>query len=319
MTKNTDSDADDNAIQDNRYARNVNDGIRRYRADGILFAYCDRDQHVIVSQGQEPATKWTKRVPAERSAVISGERLWTIPENWVQKVSVRGAAEARWAIFYIPETEVDVLVTVPQKNYLVDAWYGVKRVGALTVTYADEIDWNGLEESMDGIREIDAVDADVVEALEYLVRWQDNFERKFAEEVNMYAHEAVFERADEPVSVLQWTAEPWGDIFETRPLLQDFLDIDDETLDGVERHLSTECIIPSYPEVKVDVEKRVDIPEGYDIRALVEAGASAAEAVDYLVTQKYDLEPVRKWAEIRGKSSDSIKKNVRAGERTLSD
>lgn len=62
--------------------RHSRDDVRNYSADGHLYAYREGDEHIVVSRGNKPRTRWTKRVPAERDAVLTGEHLWTIPENW---------------------------------------------------------------------------------------------------------------------------------------------------------------------------------------------------------------------------------------------
>jgi hypothetical protein len=306
-------------IRDSHEVRNSDGEVRHYAADGHLYAYRDGDDHVVVSRGNEPRTRWTKRVPAEREAVLAGERLWTVPENWEHRVNIKGAAEARYNIYHIPETGVDVLVTVPNKNHLVDAWYGVKRVGTLSVTYDDEIAWGELETVIENARDVEEVSDDVVEALETLYRRRQSFDRKFAEGVDMYAEEALFERAHEPVSVQEWTADPWGDIFHVDDLVQDVLDVDNETRDGVMRNLEARNVIPHYPSVRVDVKEGEGVPKGYDIRALVEAGASGAETIDYLITEHYDLMTQTDWADDRGKGSSAISKNVSGAKSELSD
>lgn len=296
--------------RDSNEVRHSDDEVRRYSADGHLYAYREGDKHVVVSRGNEPQKQWIKRVPAERHAVLASEHLWTIPDNFQHRVSIKGSGKSRYAIYHIPETDVDVLVTVPHKNHLVKAWYKVKRVGNLTVTYDDEIDWDELEDTIGITRDIEEVSEDVVEALERLHRRRQSFEREFAESVDMYAEEALFERAHEPVSVQEWTTDPWDDIFHVDDLVQDFLDLDDETLDSVLRELSEANIIPNYPIVRVDVEEDEGVPDGYEIRALVEAGASGAETIDYLITEHFDIMTQKNWSDIRRKGASAISKNV---------
>jgi hypothetical protein len=299
--------------------RHTDDEVRRYSADGYLYAYREGNEHVIVSRGNEPATRWTKRVPSERNAVIPGEHLWCIPENWNHRVSIRGAAEARYAIYYIPETDVDVLLTVPNKNYLVDAWYGVKRVGELSVTYDDQIAWGQLETLIENARDSTEVSDDATKALETLYRRRHQFDQEFTDAVNMHAEDALFERAHEPVSVREWTTDPWGDVFHVDYQLKEFLDLDNETRDEVLENLRVQNVIPYYPTVRVDVEDGKAIPNGYNIRAIVEAGASGAESVDYLITEYYDLMTQTDWAQVRDKSPSAISKNVSGAKRRLSD
>lgn len=318
-TAKTIADGGTSEIRDSNEVRASDDEVRRYSADGHLYAYREDGDHVIVSRGDEPQTRWTKRTPAERTAVLTGEHLWTVPDNWEHRVNIETAAEARYAVYHIPETEVDVLITVPNKNYLVDAWYGVKKVGRLTVSYDDEIQWGALELLIENSRSVDEANDSTVEALEELHDHRHKFEQKFAEGVNMYAEEALFEQAYEPVSVKEWTASPWGDIFHVDDLVQDFLELDDKQLDRVLENLKARNVVPHYPTVRVDIEEGRDIPKSYDIRALIESGASGAETVDYLITEQYDEMTQTEWAQVRGTSSSAISKNVSDARRELSE
>lgn len=305
--------------------RRSNSQRREYRADGTLYAFRDGDTHVVISNGKDPQTQWTQQFPAERSAVVAGEHLWTIPDNWDHRVKIDGVGNRRYAIYHIPQTDVDVLVTVPSNCHLVDTWYSVKRVGTLSVTYADDISWDELERALEHLTDNHATDPEsegdtnVVEALERLSQLRHGFEREFAKGVNMCAEDNLFERAYQPVSVDEWTTEPWTDSYPTDRLLEEYLDIDSETRSGVQQTLSGVSLIPNYPTVRVDVTDDESLPGGYEIRALVEAGASGAETIDYLVTEHHDLLTQAEWADRRGKTQSAISRNVSGAESELSD
>ena len=295
--------------------------VREDKADGTLYAYRDGDEHVVVSQGRQPETQWTKRVPAKRQAVFSGEQLWTIPDNWTPMVAIKGhSGRTEFVIYRIPDTDVDVLVSNPVNSYLVDKWYKVKRIGELAVTYGDWIDWDGLNELIEYADNSDDVSEEVVKALKTLHKRRNQFEKTFANEVNMYAEDALFQgkSPERPVTVKQWGTDPWEYIFEVDDIVQDFLDLDDKTTADVLDLLKGDNIIPSYPHVDLDVEERTGLPQGYDILAMVESGASGAETIDYLVTEKYELMNQTEWATLRGTGNTAISKNVSGANRTLS-
>lgn len=308
-------------IRDSNEVRNSNDDVRYYSADGYLYAYREDDEHVVVSRGNEPYMRWTKRVPAERGAVLPGEHLWTIPENWRHRARIKGAGESRYAVYHVPETDVDVLVTVPRKNRLVDAWYGVKRVGTLNVTYDGGVAWDKLGTTIETAREIEEISADVVEALETLRRDGRRFERQFTESVNLDAEEALFGYYEGVVTVRQWTASPWEKGVEISHLVKRYLDVDldRETRRTFIELLFEEEILPYYPIVDVDVEEDDSIPERYEIRALIEAGVSGVETIDYLITEYNAQMTQSDWAEIRGEELSVIDKNVIDAKRKLSD
>lgn len=305
-------------IRGSNEVRHSNDEVRRYSADGHLYAYRDGNDHIVVSRGNEPRTRWTKRVPAERDAVLAGEHLWTIPDNWQKCVNIKGAGASRYAIYSIPTTGVDVLVSVPNKTCLVDAWYGIKRVGTFNVTYDGEIAWDELEATIEAVRDIEEVSDDAVDALETLHRRRRRFERKYVEEVNRYAMDAVLLGRGTP-TIEQWTTDPWVEVFNIDRLVQKFLDLDNETRDSVVDILHESDTLPYYPTVRVDIKEGEGVPEGYEIQALVEAGASGAETIDYLITEHYELMTQTDWAELRGKESSAISENVSSAKKKLSE
>lgn len=313
------ADDDTKKVRDLHKVHLTDEEVRHYSADGLLYAYREGDEHIIVSQGNEPHTQWTKRVPAERDAVLAGEHLWTIPENWQHRVNIHSGGEAHDAIYYIPDTGVDVVVTVPSKDPLMDAWYGVKRVGTLTVTYDDKIDLKEVETTIKTSRDTKEISDDVLEALETVYRRRRRFEKKFVEEVERHAKEALFSHAREPISVNGWTAEPWEDNFSIDYHVNNVLKVDKETREAVLHVLSEANVVPRYPTVRVDVEEGEGVPEGYNILALVEAGVSGAESIDYLVTKHYDLMTETDWAEVREKESDAINKAVSSANGKLLD
>lgn len=312
------ADGGTEVIRDADEVRQSDDEVRYCKADGYLYAYCEGDEHVVVSRGNEPRTRWTKRVPAKREAVLDGEHLWTIPENWRHRLNIKGAGHTRYAVYNIPETGVDVLVSVPNKTRLVDAWYNIKRVGRFNVTFDSEVAWGELEDTIETLRDIEEISDEAVDALETLYTGRQRFERKYVKEVNMYAEDAVMLGRGTP-TVKQWTSTPWVEAFDIDQLVQRFLDVDNETRDTVIHVLFENDILPRYPPVRVDVEEDEGVPKGYEIRALVEAGASGPEAIDYLITEQYDLMTQTDWSEIRDKELNGIRKHVTDAQKQLSD
>jgi len=96
--------------------------------DGRLAAYRDGDEHVIVSYGNEPRTRWTERVPAERTSVDVDDRLWTIPDNW-ELIARETQAPVTSGIYDIDGNNKLVKLSIPTNTHLIDKWYGVKNIG----------------------------------------------------------------------------------------------------------------------------------------------------------------------------------------------
>lgn len=304
-------------VRDAHEIRHSKDEVRHYSADGTLYAYSEDGEHVVVSQGKEPATKWAKRVPATRTAVTTGEHLWTIPENWMQLLSISGAGAAQHAIYNIPETDVDVWVTVPHKNHLVDAWYGVKAVGDLRVEYADSVDWDAIDQSIQVLEDMEDADESVIAALEEVLHMKEPLEGKIAEEVEMAAKEAVLEPDQHSVPRLNgWRTEPWVDNWNFTQAVSHVTGITGDTLDDLMRELAHDSALPTYPEVEPGVKDGVGVPEGFHMRALVQAGCTAAEALDYRMVEQLDMTQTE-WANESGRAQPSVSSNVSKAKRKL--
>jgi hypothetical protein len=131
--------------------------IRSYSADGHLYAYREGDTHVVVSNGREPATRWTKRFHAERTDadIDVGETLWTVPDNWVREIEIERVNGGAHVIYTVPETGAVVRVSTPKNNHLVDAWYGVKAVGeTIEFELRDEPDADALDAAIERQEEL---------------------------------------------------------------------------------------------------------------------------------------------------------------------
>jgi hypothetical protein len=309
-----------------RGRREISDGdlVRDvHNPDGRLYAYREDDEHVVVSRGNEPATRWTRRVRAERTAVAPGIQLWTIPDNWERRLRIDGAGNRRYAVYRIPEEHVDVLVTVPHKCHLVDKWYGVTRVGKLTVEYDDDsndLAWDALAEAIERGRDVDAVSEADIAALEAVHNRRHVFERRFRESVNGWAEDALFETygGEGHASLEDWTVDPWGQHpFEWEDLLWDVVDVDDRDVrEAVEHTLRAESVVPNYPAVRVDVEADAGLPPEYYLRGLIQAGCSSTEAVDYLMVEIRGRSQAE-WANERGVQRQSVNPSVASARQTI--
>lgn len=249
--------------RDIREIKHSSDEVRYFSADGALAAYRDGDEHVIVSNGQEPRDKWTKRVPAERETVEKHERLWTIPSNWNARAVINAGGMAKYRIYSIPETGFDVLVLTPHKCRLVDAYYSVSKIGEMTVTYADSVNTDPLNNIIDNSKEIEEVPDIEVNKLKKFKQNCDEFERKLESVVNEFAKQAIFgdRFVHEPVGFDGWTTDPWKDTFEIEYIMGDVIDVDvpenRELCSKIIRTLQYESdVIPAYPKVEIDVEEK---------------------------------------------------------------
>jgi hypothetical protein len=290
---------------------------RSYRADGMLYVYRDNDEHVVVSNGRDPATKWTSRVPAERTHVVSGEQLWSIPNNWEQIYRVKGETRTSH-VYHIPETGVDVKIAVPSNNSLVDAWYRVVAVGTVVIEFAGEIDREAARQTLDQADESGEYDDRVIDGLRELVeteyRWEP-FVEDFEESVSLWGPEAL-ERSDGRASIVSFDgSDPWDDHYRIDDLIYDAtgVDVDEDTAREVEQLLQ-ERAVPVYPHVTVGMDS--DVEADYQIQALIQAGCSPAEAIDWFYVEIAGMSQTE-WAAERDCDQSTVSGNVRQARRTL--
>jgi len=313
------TDGGETDIPSAQEVRNSDDAVRHYSADGHLYAYRDGDEHVVVSRGKEPSARWTRRVAAERKRVVPGQQLWTIPGNWRQVASIpRDALD--YGIFSVPETSQYVTLSIPTNEYLVDAWYGVKAVGELTVTpvgnlgsrrdvqqIANEYAADGQEKDAEAMREVASAWGAVEKELEAAVEWVRN------EGIDQ------MRPGDQPLPTnSDWTIEFARDrVYRPGEVLTRETDIEDYEvpLDVVLKELRDRAGLPSYYKFKVGVDGSGRTMQ-HDVRALIEAGCSPRQALDYYMTEFKGLSQST-WADECGRAQPSVSKSVSEGESCL--
>ena len=311
----------DNGRKSYREAKNDNSLERSYQADGNIYVYRDGDEHVIVSNGRDVSDKWTRRVPAERTHVAPGEQLWSIPSNWEQTYRIDGGDLHAWHVFRIPETGVEVEVSIPLKDHLVDAWYRVSAVGESVVEFASELDHEAARQTLDQADESGEYDDLVINGLRELVekdyRW-DSFVQAFEESINDWGPEALDPRRGRAPMVSIDGSNPWGDHYQIDDLLDDAIgasvDTDWDVLREVEQLLH-ERAVPVSPAVTVSIDTS-GVWADYHIQALIQAGCSPAEAIDWFYVERVGMSQTE-WAAQRDCDQSTVSGNVRQARWTL--
>ena len=288
--------------------------VRRY-GDDTLYAYRDGDEHVVVYQGEE---SWTKRVPAQRSATIPEERLWTVPDNWSPKLEIEGDDGRDYAVYWIPDPEIHVLLSVPVSVDADEAWYGVESVGKLRLTLDDTLDQYELSAALSDIESEGDYDEGVVEALRRTERQWLIFKRDYRSHFDERAPEAFWDaiEGNGTPRIDGWTVDPWDGSFDVTHLLEEALDIDEGISTAVAELLVDVGAIPDAPAVEVTVDEDVTFPDCFDLQGLIEAGCSPAAAVDYAMVVRSEGS-LRGWAETRNVDPDTVGDSVREARQQL--
>lgn len=297
--------------------------VRKYsNPEGSVEAHREGDEHVVVSRGNEPRDRWEKRISAERTAVVEGEKRWTIPSNWEKKLTVKEDM-INYGIYHIPETGVDVKVSESTNDHLVDCWYGVRQVGEFNVEYSSKND-KRLDQGALSRRPEEGVSKAAEGVLDTLANedsyaWK-KFVREYKKSVNMFAQEvydsSIAGRRNEVPRMSGWTFKPGGDTWELQPIVKEACTIPREVTKEVASVLTSVSCCPLYPEFRVGVNTDGRLPEGYHITALIEAGCSTAEAVDYYQTEIVGRGQTE-WAKVRNKDQSTISGNVSSAKRNL--
>jgi len=236
------------------------DCVRKVRnPDGSLVAYRDGDEHMVISRGDEPRTRWTKRVPAERTDVESGDQLWTIPDNWT-KVIHESHDHITYGIYEIGGTDSVVKLSVPTNNHLVDKWFGVKQVGSGLTADAE-----GALGTADDVRALaDSLESDGrdhvddPEALRRIADHWDAVEEDLQMAEHWVADEGIGQQrpAPQPLHLDDWATEFQARVFMPGEVIDrevDLSDLDTDTsllLDA----LRDDDLLPSHYRFRISLE-----------------------------------------------------------------
>lgn len=72
---------------------------------------------------------------------------------------------------------------------------------------------------------------------------------------------------------------------------------------------SEEDVVSLRPDIQFTVEDRENLPVGYDVHSLIDAGCTPAEAVDYIMCGLRGEYPLS-WARTRGVTKETVKENI---------
>lgn len=260
-------------------ARDSGGVVREYEGDGKLYAYRDGDEHVVVFEDEGGAgdaeTKRVTRVPAERWAVLHGERLWTIPENWVLRVGLKLSGTASVKIYQIPESGVEVAVSQPESEPIADGWYTVESVGETTVTVSDSVDYPRLEYYMSETAADEVRSANVLEVLDEINESAVDFAARYEgypEDVFWSRFEGTTIEGSKLDSSITWV--------DTAAVVAEIVNADQAVSDKAAEVLHESGSVPRNPSLMVAVKPYRSLPDGYEVRALLETGSIPNRVVE---------------------------------------
>ncbi len=244
-------------VKSYRDVRNTDTVVRHYSVpgNGFLYAYRDGDEHVVVSRGDEPNTRWVKRVPATRESVEQGDTLWTIPENF-EKIIHWSREMIAYGIYEIPEIDTHALISIPTNDWLVDAWYQVKKLGEIT---ASPVGTLGSETAIRDVAadERDEGDNDIAVVLEQIADAHSDLEYDLEMCCEWVITGGIDQERmpDQPLRLSDNQQISFRmQVFRPQEFLEGELDVDSEKLSIAVRRLNDEGLLPSRYNFEIDID-----------------------------------------------------------------
>lgn len=298
------------------------DRLYAYRVDedGALVGKDEAKYHVVISRGDEPATRWKKIESATVEHPVEGLQRWTIPDNW-DRWGTATQDTIAYGLFHVPESDVFATLSIPTNDWLVDAWYGVKKVGSLSVTPVGELGSSLDVRNLARQLEEEGRDNDA-EAFRALGSNWDVVEKELNAAVEWVRDEGLdnLRSHGRPLQVDErWHIEFSRErIFRPTESIQQAIDTNEYDIPAniMTDHLNDEGLLPDYYRFALSVDSEA-INITHCIRGLVEAGATATEAVDYCMTELAG-DTQQQWANSRGVAQPTVSENVSRAQTALS-
>ena len=311
--------AQNDSIKSINEVRNTDELVRYYRpvpSDRIYAYKSDDETHTVVASGSSHGENWVKNVPAIVTHPYPKQKLWTIPDNWNKHAHVNGDM-INYGIFYVPESDVYLVLSIPTNDHLNDAFYSVKSVGELTVDPVGGIaDWYEVSQFSRSYRESNEgehVDATASAIKSVADNW-DEMKTELKRTVEWVKDDGLdqLKTGDQPLHLSSdFTVEFHKDrIFSPENVINRSIDPQDDglTTQIVADILNNNGFLPNYYKFEISVNDDV-IGMDHIVRGLIKEGASPAEALDYYMVE-FEGMTQEEWANERGINQPTVSGNV---------
>jgi hypothetical protein len=279
----------------------------------------DGDEYLIIdsSENADEDSLEIDREPAIRHAVVQGEQLWKIPDNWTRYLRVQNDDAPDQLLYRIPDPMVNVVVRAPRQGDTEETRYQVEKVGKVGVKLMEKPNGHAFGYLISTAEEEDDESEEVLTVLRSLEDQWHNFKRDYISYMNKYGDKAVWKlfKSEGGTAVKSWTFDPW----DTEQDITRFIpsrEVDDDVLGQVAGQLINAGVVSPSPVFKVHLKEGKLLPPGYFIQALAEAGCSPAEIVDWMMV-KTRGHSQSTWSDVRDEHEPQVAENIRAAHRTL--
>lgn len=305
-------------VLNSKKARQFKTQFRR-RTDSEIVNIASVEGDYVLMLDSESSGDWMKHVPAERRAVLKQQRLWRIPDNWEHFVRIANDHSPDEILYHIPESGVYVVVVDLEQKDGARSGYRVDTIGKLVIEITDMPDKMALIEVLERIDdgEADDVSAEVRDALRLLLdRWL-SFERAYLSYYKKWSDKRAWNefKADRDVTFDAWSIDPWEQQQNIGHLIEKVCHSRVEVSTSVNELLMEADVVSPSPTVTITIQE-TQFPMGYRVQALVEAGCSPSQAVDYLA-ERFENESRGSWESARDADDSMVRENVRAARDAL--
>lgn len=284
--------------------------VTRYVNDSDITVFREADQHVVVIDEGTSRDNSVMRVPANRTATVAGETLWVIPSNWEPCFRVRERPVDKM-VFRIPETSAIILVRLPHTDQG-ERTYEVEKIGSFYIRPANDIDAHAYDDAIAERRNQDESDADLVEALINFQRGWMQFSYEYRVRLQKEGEQTLIDEfySSKVPTYDSWEICPWDEDqdYRLRDIVRD-VSPSREYAEDIFMVLMESGALLHRPRMRVRISEYRDHWLGYEVQALIEAGCSPGEAIDYIAVDVRD-EAVTSWANTRGVAESIIEENV---------
>lgn len=289
-------------------------------SDDNVSVVRDGEGYLIIGSNGEQAEgegMGIERESAIRHAVVQGERLWRIPDNWTRYLRVQNDEAPDQLLYRIPEPAVCVVVRMPEDNDTGEKRYQIEKVGMVKTPLNEQPDRDALRNLISTVEEQDDELEDVLTALRTVEDQWHTLKRDYTSYMSKFGSEAVWGLFKSPINevVESWSFDPWNteqDITGCIPSR----DIDHDVLSHVAGRLIDAGVISPTPTFTVQIEDGEQLPPGYFVQALTEAGCSPTEIVDWVMTKTRGHTQAT-WSDVRDEHESQIAENISAADTTL--
>lgn len=281
----------------------------------------DGEEYLIVGSTDDEGQAddvWIEHVPATRHAVVQGERLRKIPDNWTRYLQLHNDDAPDQILYRIPDPAVEVVVRTPRQDDSEDTRYEVTHVGTAGPKLAERPDRDALRDLISTITEKSDASQAVLAALQGIEdRWHD-FEGNYRSYMDKHGGEMVWGlfKTDGQGSVESWSLNPWDTEQDITRFIPGSRAIDNEVRCQVASQLLKAGVVSPSPAFEVAFSPGEGLPPGYFQQALTEAGCSPTEAIDWTMVKTRGHTQAT-WSDVRGESEQQIAENIRAADSTL--